>query len=273
MNVTSPARRRTVLAALRRGTVPESGLDLLAVGLDRFTSTFDEELANCAGGAAEFKAVRGEYGSGKTFLARWIAERAKSAGMAVAEVQISETETPLHRLETVYRRLCERLTMATAPPSAFRTVLDSWLYALEEDVLAEGMVDSRDPEVLGSAVEALLEQRLGEVARTTPGRILPTTEPTPGKLSAGPKLPPLFPLATGGPRLATKPGKPKRPPLTPAPVLKLPAEPINGNGTNGWLKAGRKTAPRTVPTFGPEGACTMAGPEPKPGNFNCELGK
>ncbi|RSM79386.1 BREX system ATP-binding protein BrxD [Kibdelosporangium aridum] len=169
MNAVSPARRRTVLAALRRGTVPESGLDLLAVGLDRFTGTFDEELANCAGGAAEFKAVRGEYGSGKTFLARWVAERAKSAGMAVAEVQISETETPLHRLETVYRRLCERLTTATAPPSAFRTVLDSWLYALEEDVLAEGTVDSRDSEALGSAVEVLLEQRLGEVARTTPG--------------------------------------------------------------------------------------------------------
>jgi bacteriophage exclusion system BrxC/D-like protein len=169
MNAVSPARRRTVLAALRRGTVPESGLDLLAVELDRFADTFDEELANCAGGAAEFKAVRGEYGSGKTFLSRWVAERAKSAGMAVAEVQISETETPLHRLETVYRRLCERLTTATAPPSAFRTVLDAWLYALEEDVLAEGTVDSQDPDALGTAVEVLLEQRLGEVARTTPG--------------------------------------------------------------------------------------------------------
>jgi len=169
MTTVSPARRRTVLAALRRGTVPESGLDLFAVGLDRFAGTFDEELANCAGGAAEVKAVRGEYGAGRTFLARWVAERAKSAGMAVAEVQISETETPLHRLETVYRRLCERLTTATEPPSAFRTILDSWLYALEEDVLAEGTVDSQDPEALGVAVDALLEQRLGDLARTTPG--------------------------------------------------------------------------------------------------------
>jgi hypothetical protein len=169
MTTVSPARRRTVLAALRRGTVPESGLDLFAVGLDRLADMFDEELTNCAGGAAEFKAVRGEYGSGKTFLARWVAERAKSTGMAVAEVQISETETPLHRLETVYRRLCERLTTATEPPSAFRTVLDSWLYALEEDVLAEGTVDSQDPEALGVAVDALVEQRLGDLARTTPG--------------------------------------------------------------------------------------------------------
>jgi hypothetical protein len=165
----SPARRRVVLAALRRGTVPESGLDLFAVGLDRLAGTFDDELAACARGGAEFKAVRGEYGSGKTFLARWVAERAKAGGMAVAEVQISETETPLHRLETVYRRLCERLTTATAPASAFRTILDSWLFALEEDVLAEGTVDSDDPGALGEAVEVLLEQRLGDLARSTPG--------------------------------------------------------------------------------------------------------
>ena len=64
-----------------------------------------------------FKAVRGEYGSGKTFFTRWLGERAKRRNFAVAEIQISETETPLHRLETVYRRLTERLTTASFPPS------------------------------------------------------------------------------------------------------------------------------------------------------------
>lgn len=169
MTAVSPARRRVVLAALRRGTVPESGLDLLAVGLDRFASTFDAELAGCVAGSAAFTAVRGEYGAGKTFFARWLGERAKARGMAVAEVQISETETPLHRLETVYRRLCERLATATAPPSALRPVLDSWLYALEEDVLAEGAVSGDDSHALGEAVDALLERRLAAVNRTAPG--------------------------------------------------------------------------------------------------------
>lgn len=162
----SPRRRREVLDALRRGTVPAGGLDLLAVGLDRVAGTFDGEFAAVASGGAAFKAVRGEYGSGKTFLARWLGERAKGRGMAVAEVQISETETPLHRLETVYRRLCERLATATAPPSAFRPLLDAWLYALEEDVLAHGDVP---PELLGERVDALLERRLGDLARSTPG--------------------------------------------------------------------------------------------------------
>ena len=93
-SVVSARRRREVLDALRRGTVPHNGLDLLAVGLSRFESALDSELESASAGGAVFKAVRGEYGSGKTFFSRWLGERAKRMGMAVAEVQISETETP-----------------------------------------------------------------------------------------------------------------------------------------------------------------------------------
>ena len=66
----SAARRREVIDALRRGTVPQAGLDLFAVGMERFESAIDGELAAVASGGAAFKAVRGEYGSGKTFFAQ-----------------------------------------------------------------------------------------------------------------------------------------------------------------------------------------------------------
>ncbi|WP_285588121.1 BREX system ATP-binding protein BrxD [Actinomycetospora sp. NBRC 106378] len=161
----SPVRRDAVLGALRRGTVPGSGLDLLAVGLERLAPGLEESLATCRSGGASFTAIRGEYGAGKTFVSRWLGERAKAANMAVAEVQISETETPLHRLETVYRRLCERLTTATAPPSAFRPVLDAWLFTLEEDALAAGDLDD---EALGAAVDELMGSRLAALATSTP---------------------------------------------------------------------------------------------------------
>jgi len=164
----SEVRRREVIDALRRGTVPQTGLDLLAVGLDRFSSALDEDLATVTRGGAAFHAVRGEYGSGKTFFARWLGERAKRRGLAVSEIQISETETPLHRLETVYRRLTERLTTATHQPSALRAVVDSWLYTLEEQVLETGQVAEDDEQALSAEVEKLLEQRLADVARTTP---------------------------------------------------------------------------------------------------------
>ncbi|MGW5613094.1 BREX system ATP-binding protein BrxD [Streptomyces sp. NPDC003877] len=164
----SAVRRREVVDALRRGTVPYSGLDLFAVGLDRFAGALDGDVATVARGGAAFHAIRGEYGSGKTFFARWLAERAKRAGLATAEVQISETETPLHRLETVYRRLTERLSTATHQPSALRAIVDSWFYTLEEEVLDNGDVDEEDETALGEAVDALMERRLAEVARTTP---------------------------------------------------------------------------------------------------------
>ncbi|MGH3280332.1 MAG: BREX system ATP-binding domain-containing protein, partial [Trebonia sp.] len=164
----SAARRAEVIDALRRGTVPQAGLDLFAVGMDRFERAIDEELDGVAAGRATFKAVRGEYGAGKTFFARWIAERAKRRGMGTAEVQISETETPLHKLETVYRRLVEQLSTAAYRPSALREIVDAWFYTLEEDVLAEGTASADDADALANVVDALLEQRLADVARTTP---------------------------------------------------------------------------------------------------------
>jgi BREX system ATP-binding protein BrxC/D len=164
----SERRRREVIDALRRGTVPQNGLDVLAVGLDRFTVALDAELDTIASGGAAFKAVRGEYGSGKTFFARWLGERAKRRGIAVAEVQISETETPLHRLERVYRRVCEQLQTAEFPPSALRPVLDAWLFTLEEDVLKAGGAREEDVAGLGAAVGELMEKRLAEVSRHAP---------------------------------------------------------------------------------------------------------
>ncbi|HEY5115153.1 MAG TPA: BREX system ATP-binding protein BrxD [Nakamurella sp.] len=161
----SARRRKEVLEALRRGTVPANGLDLLAVGLDQYAVTIDDELDRTASGAGGFKAIRGDYGSGKTFFTRWFAERARRRGMATAEIQISETETPLHRLETVYRRIAESLTTSAFPPSAMRPVLDAWLYTLEEDAAAGA---TAPPDGEGDAVEALLERRLATVATHTP---------------------------------------------------------------------------------------------------------
>ena len=164
----SPVRRREIIDALRRGTVPDRGLDALAVGLDRFSSAIDDELTHVAGGASGFKAIRGEYGSGKTFITRWIAERARSRGFATAEMQISEGETPLHRLETVYRRAVERLSTPDQHGGALRTVVDAWFYTLEEDVLAAGQIAENDEAALLAATEEMAEKRLTSITERAP---------------------------------------------------------------------------------------------------------
>src|SRR5664280_2785335 len=164
----SPQRRSDIIDALRAGTVPRRGLDLLAVGMDRFETAIDGELEASRAGSGVLKAVRGEYGSGKTFFARWLQERAKRNGFAVSEVQISETETPLHRLETVYRRLMERLSTADQEQGAFRSIVDAWFFALEEDVLGEAGDGVPDQTELLEKTNELMEKRLASITRITP---------------------------------------------------------------------------------------------------------
>src|SRR6516162_11106534 len=164
----SRERRREIIAALRKGTVPQRGLDFLAVGLRPFESVIASELDDVKQGGSVFKAIRGDYGCGKTFFGRWVQEQAKKRRFAAAEVQISETETPLHRLETVYRRAMEQLSTADCFMGAFRSILDGWFYGSEEDVLAERNLRPNDQEGLAKRADALLEQRLVEITRATP---------------------------------------------------------------------------------------------------------
>src|SRR5215218_4053548 len=100
-----------------------------------------------------------------------------------------------------------------------------------------------------SGTVSVLKVRLAGIVRvvsTTPGRIEPQGEPTPGKLEAVLKFPCSAPV--GVPRLDVKGGA-MRLPVSP----KLgPGPPTYGNCTNGWLKAGRKkVSPRPVSAVEP----------------------
>jgi hypothetical protein len=170
VSATEPSlvRRREIIAALRNGTVPRRGLEFFAVGLERFDKAIDEELERTALGGGVFKAVRGDYGSGKTFFARWVQHRAQLAGFATAEVQISENETPLHRMETIYRRAAESLRTREWEEGAFRSLVDRWFFALEEEVLAREGFPGHDAAAVTEAVGELLEARLTQVSATQP---------------------------------------------------------------------------------------------------------
>ncbi len=164
----SSQRQREILEALRRGTVPRRGLEAFAVGLERFGPAFQDDLAFVGRGGSVFKALRGEYGSGKTFLARWLQDQAQRVGFVTAEVQVSETETPLHRLETVYRRMMERLSTDDVPQGAFRSIVERWFYVLEQDVLTGGTIASDDAEALRQRSAELLEARLQPLSQVAP---------------------------------------------------------------------------------------------------------
>lgn len=167
MSEPSVLLRRDIVEALRRGTVPRRGLDLFAVGTDRFEGSLQEELERCAAGGAVFKAIRGDFGCGKSFTARWYQQQALAAGFATAEVQISENDTPLHRLETVYRRAMEGMRTAEWDSGAFRAILSQWLMNLEEEV-TRTLRDPNDLQALEKGVGELMEARLAEVSAVQP---------------------------------------------------------------------------------------------------------
>lgn len=164
MSEVSAADAQEIVNALRVGAVPNAGLHHFATGLDPLMQVVEEELAQVGGGAGGSKWIRGAYGSGKTFCTRLLCARARARGFATAEVQISINDTPLHHLETVYRRLIERITTAADGSGAFQPIVDGWLYEIGEQVTRLSGIEEDDPAFV-AAVQTKLEEKLASISR------------------------------------------------------------------------------------------------------------
>ncbi|MBL0196974.1 MAG: BREX system ATP-binding protein BrxD [Myxococcales bacterium] len=156
-----------IVNALRSGVVPNQGLAHFATGLESLLDAVNEELDFVATGQGSSKWLRGEYGAGKTFAARYLCAKARQRGFATAEVQISVNDTPLHHLETVYRRLIERLETAADGPNAFQAVVEGWLYRLGDEVTRLRGLSENDPG-FADATEQRLEDKLADLSRRNP---------------------------------------------------------------------------------------------------------
>lgn len=156
-----------IVSALRSGVVPRRGLKYFATGLEPLTKVVLEELDFVAQGKGLSKWIRGEYGAGKTFAARYLCAEARARGFATAEVQVSNTDTPLYRLETVYRRLVEQIETDADGPNAFQAIVDGWLYQLGEEVKRVKGISEDDPS-FADATEERLEDKLADLSRRNP---------------------------------------------------------------------------------------------------------
>ena len=160
---------RDIVAALRAGAVPRAGLEHYATGLERLLPVVEAELDEVAAGSGRGRSkwIRGEYGAGKTFATRLLCARARARRFATTEVQISINDTPLHHLETVYRRMMERLTTDAHGEGSWRSVVDAWLYEVGEEVSRLKGVPEEDPQ-FEALVEARLEEKLAELSTRNP---------------------------------------------------------------------------------------------------------
>jgi len=168
MNIPEPEqmdRRRleslNIVNALRRGTVPASGLERIAVGLDVEEGVIAKQLDYVAQSGGDLKFIRGDYGSGKTFLVARALEIASQKGFATSHVVISSS-TPLYRIKAIYQQICANLR-TKEDEHALKTVIDNWLFAIEERLISVSGTATEDP-ALEAATEREIEAALRAIS-------------------------------------------------------------------------------------------------------------
>jgi len=150
-----------IINALRRGTVPAGGLERIAVGLDVEEGVIGKQLDYVAQGGGDLKFIRGEYGSGKTFVVARALEIARSKGFVTSHVVISPG-TPLHKLKGIYQQVCANLR-TSAEEHAIKAIVDTWLFNIEERLLSVRGKEEEDAE-LGVATEREIEAALSGIS-------------------------------------------------------------------------------------------------------------
>jgi len=168
MNIPEPElmdRRRlesiNIINALRRGTVPAGGLERIAVGLDVEEGVIAKQLDYAAQGGGDLKFIRGEYGSGKTFLVARALEIARSKGFVTSHIVISSS-IPLHKLKSIYQQVCTNLRTAEED-HAIKAIIDNWLFAIEERLISVSPEGTGD-DVLEAATEREIERALSGIS-------------------------------------------------------------------------------------------------------------
>ncbi len=156
---------KRVFQSLRSGIVPDCGLEAFAVGVERPRAELGRLLDLAEEKQGIFKCLRGGYGCGKTFMARLAILDAQQRGFATSFVVVSDNDLRFHNFNEVYQKVVSELGTTACPRGALGDVLDRWIGALEDSLIALG----EDPEAddFDAKVRAKLEEQL---AALTGGR-------------------------------------------------------------------------------------------------------
>ncbi len=131
-----------VFESLRKGLVPERGIDAFAVGIEKQRGEVHRQLELAQSGEGTVKFLRGGYGCGKTFMARLAILDAQARGFATSFVVVSDNDLKFHRFDDVYRKVLTELGTAACPRGALGDILDRWIGRVEESLVAAGEDDA-----------------------------------------------------------------------------------------------------------------------------------
>lgn len=154
-----------VFESLRKGLVPERGIDTFAVGIEKQRGELHRQLELAGGGEGTIKFLRGGYGCGKTFMARLALLDAQERGFATSFVVVSDNDLKFHRFDDVYRKVMTELGTSSCPRAALSDILDRWIARVEDALIAAG----EDEEA--TDFDAKVQQRLeADLASLTGGQ-------------------------------------------------------------------------------------------------------
>src|SRR3954469_1784114 len=131
-----------VFESLRKGLVPERGIDAFAVGVEKQRGEIHRQLDMAASGEGTIKFLRGGYGCGKTFCARLAILDAQARGFATSFVVVSDNDLHFHKFDDVYRKVVQELGTSSCPRGALGDIIDRWI-AKVENALIDGGADEK----------------------------------------------------------------------------------------------------------------------------------
>lgn len=150
-----------IFEALRKGLVPERGIDAFAVGVERERDELLRQLELARNGEGTIKFLRGGYGCGKTFMARLAALDAQTQNFATSFVVVSDNDLKFHKFDDVYHKVMTELGTTSCPRGALGDILDRWIGRVEEALVAAG-ADDAAPD-FDARVRERLEQDLAQM--------------------------------------------------------------------------------------------------------------
>ena len=150
-----------VFESLRKGLVPERGIDTFAVGIEKQRGELHRQLELAGGGEGTIKFLRGGYGCGKTFMARLALLDAQELGFATSFVVVSDNDLKFHRFDDVYRKVMTELGTSSCPRGALSDILDRWIARVEDALIAAG--EDEDAADFDEKVQQRLEADLASL--------------------------------------------------------------------------------------------------------------
>ena len=147
-----------VFEKLRKGLVPERGIDTFAVGIGKQRGEIYRQLELVKSGEGTIKFLRGDYGCGKTFMARLAVLDAQTKGFATSFVVVSDNDLKFYKFDDVYSKVMTELGTSACPRGALGDILDRWVCHVEDNLIAAGQDEDADD--FDDKVQKKLEENL-----------------------------------------------------------------------------------------------------------------